>query len=870
MKKKKIETEPGEEMKAAAPPAKRKGKRSGQDAPRRLDDHSAQELATDSAGEAAEINAKIQAEEKGRESAEGEWTAEDEARQVKLEVERFKGWARAVFMSLRTTMKTLRDRMGVDDQWTEEVREFRCKSLPAIDPMTGEIDKTDPEAHKEAGLSLGLFADACTTIPPIITPAILGNSGYPYVLNAKGKKAENKGKTKLCTSLVDDQLDAARWRDEMQAAINDLPYHGTSVLRQSWIEESEMIQIAPGVWKERIARRGIEIRNLPLIKVWVSHPGRRRAQDQATVLFHQRATLGELLRHERVVEEEEEIETGEGGAEMELDEGREVSGRLVGLERFQRVKGEQASDTFQTTEQKGSAQGTVTGLGAETQTGEDIMATPDLAIDCWDMQGDFPIGAGIRLGYVTPRVREYFRMNLEVPGKAGKKTRKVEGEELARLADKMKWYITLAETATTGDEGEIIECRPCPYRTPRTELLKGTGFRKDGGFYGLSAHEHGKDLSRAADEVFNRVYAILSNNAGPGIGYDPQRFPEPGDEEKLAAPMDNEMIPINGGSSGNISDAIHYFVKPWQPDYLTLMKYVIETYSGRVAVYQSQKGGQATTESKTAAAQLAQAENASARWAWVAKAFNSEVIKTSIEWALEDIGWFMTGEELREEATRVAGELGLDAELILPTAAEEGTTIPGNLADDFIVSHPGSSTIAPEVAVQFMMQLLGILAAAPDFKLKEYAKQMADTMGLNGDDWFEEKGEAMTPKNEMRMILGGDNPRPVEGQDHIAHLELHAIQKTFLAEARAWLIENKKDIRFVSQMVAVLDAHIEGHMNLMEKEAAAQAAVAAAQGPQMMGPPMGPPMGGPGMMGAPPREAEIMSGLAAAAGGGLR
>lgn len=768
------------------------------------------------------------------------------------------------------SMRNLRIRLGIDQRWTVEDAKFRNDEAPSLDPVTGEIDKSRPYAYLKAGLSMGLFTDACTVLPSLLETAVMGNGPKPYGLKTEGKKQENDLKKRLSEDQIEDQRRKGQWTAEFAAAFRDLPRHGTAIIRQSWCEESEIFQTSYGSWDERVAFKGTKFRRWPLLDVAVSNPERPRADQQDTIIWHDTISLGELSAAEAVFKQSARIDGDDGNPQLVPMEIR--SGVYFNVEPIRRFMATALQQDFEET--------SGTGGGADNQTvANSISVSPHAVLDKFDLQGVFPMGACLRRGIVTSELLAYWGVSLK-DGRGNL----LRGEAAARLADRLAWYVTVvvprdgASNGKDGAYGWIVACRACPYRKCRNEMLKGVFIADGSNFYGLSADAIAGDVGAGADKLLNDIADIADNNANPPKAYLDDAWANKAQVRKAMDEPDSTPQLVNGaaigfrgnvmGTTPNVGSAIQYLLKPFPPELAQLLEYFVKLYTSRTMATEVQKGVQADSTSGTAFEIDAQIQQATARLEFIVRMLADQFVLASIRLILEDIDHFLEDEELQEAAERVSGQLGIRSKTLWTSGQEDdGQRI--NLADEITVLSAGTVGMRRELMVQFRSGLVAQAANIPNLNVKHLVQRNAMDLGDDPSEYFLDDDKPMLPERELESILLGDQPKVHEadgmgqvGDDHLLHLQAHLMAEAAMTQAIAALKSMGADTAIDEAHLAVLQEHIDEHKQAMLRERAmlmrAQAALGGSGGGAKPGKAGGEPPAGP---------IEMANGLDSAASG---
>jgi hypothetical protein len=722
----------------------------------------------------------------------------------------------------RAAMATARQTLGFDARFEREVKKYRNEPRAPLND-DGTIEKGRRDSHLTAGVTTGLFIDACNVLPPQLGDLLLGYGRRPYELEASGRKAENDVKTKLVSHLLDASIEQSQWRGETMNALRDLPKHGTCFVRQSWVEQQQWVRTREGLYAQQTARRGMSVKHWDLRHCYVSNPvGRRNAWEQDAVIFYSRSTLSRLAANERVFDVRQQIEMDPVTGEPVIIPIVAEAGRFYGLERIRVREADKGLKTA--ADQAAGSAGTIVD---STTLEEDLVGyvSSEDVFDIHERQGYFPIGALLRSGDLTPQMLEYLAGG---PIRTGKGS--LEVEELARLCDGLIWYITIA--SGIGLEGPILlECQPCRYRRPRNELLSGVLFPDGNNFYGLSLDRLGEDIEDTADRVLNDIVRILGNNADPPVILNTTLVDN--EEKARRAILEEGAIVETSNANAKAGDLAQYMLKPYDRSLPTFWQQLAEVYNVRCMTNPLSKGGQATTESDTLGEGQEQLQGTERRLAdAVRRLAEEQLVRPSIVNLLDDIDWFYADRELEELATRVAGQLGLEAATIFPTAESDGG---GRrpISEEFQIKTAAAAAIEKQEAIRFAIQMLGLLAADPRFDVPTAAKDIYGLAGMDGDRYFIDPMGPMAPWKEFSLILAGDRPNvnanEMAGEIHLpAHQQQRLILEAMLQKRQSM----GESTEAIEGWVKVLEAHLmetvelAGAQQILKQQQMAQAAAA--------------------------------------------
>lgn len=753
------------------------------------------ELPSDTEGEREELDQQVEAQQPPDHSTEGMSGDElDRTYRHALanELEDFEKEVAATLIEYKRQMLDQRTKLGIDSRHRRELEKFRNKQLPTLDAW-GVIDETSDDAHLKAGLSLGLFTDVCTTIPPRFEKYLIPTDRRPYETEARGNRQENQALLDMVQEMLDEQIEESNWRGEIKNALGDLPKHGTGLLRQSWADVIGWERDKRGRWRQVVQRRGMCIKHWDLLNVFVSSPLRKYAWDQDQVIWYSRVTLSDLAAEERVLEAGERVTVDDAGRPVIAPKVR-VNGRFYGLERLRRDQQQREA----TAPLSHDADNAVEGTQGEVEPSGRV--THQQVWDLYELQGYFPIGAMLRTGRLSKRVMDYLGMNME------DESGPLDNEALARMADSVMWYISVIQQPGS-DLPIVIEMQPCPYRQQRNELIAGV-FVRDVGFYGRSAEAIASDVGDGADKIFNDITDILDNNA------DPTKVCMNGvfENDKEAGEALNQKggtIIVKSGQYARAVDAVSYLLKPYDSNLPDLLERMIEIHNTRTMTSQLSKGGQATTESDTLGEAQSQLSHLEDRLiSIITELAETTMIRRSIRNLLDDLDWFHSDQELADLARKTAGRFGLKAETILPTAeGESGQRV--NLAEQIEVRSIASAAIAKEVAVQFLTRIATEAADMPNLDRTKLYTDAMNLMGLDGERYFLDESGPMSPRDELSMILAGDRPDVNPMEDALGvHMPAHMQQLQMLMLQRSEYELRGDSTEAVDGWLEVLQEHL--------------------------------------------------------------
>lgn len=750
----------------------------------------------------------------------------------------------------RAEMRTLRTSDGIDARYRIEDAKFRSEEKPEL-LADGSIDLSGPHAHLKAGLTLGLFTDNCTVIPPILNETLVNRGELPVAIEPVGSKKENDLKSKVFEDLLGKMLDSSHWRAEMESALRDLPRHGTAALRQSWAEEVEMVQDQDGRWIEQVRRKGLAIRHWPLLDLYVSNPERPWAWEQDGIIWQSTTTLSALAVNERVFDTGQTLSFNNDEDPMMVPLVA-LRGRYVNLDQLRAAESQLVREDYE-------AQTTGGMMDSQAENAGTGQVSAEKVYDLYEFQGYFPVGSMLRAGLLTQEMLAYY--GVELQGANGP----LSGEAAARLADRLIWYVSIVGESNDGRH-HVIEFRPCPYRRPRNELLHGVFIPDGQKFYGLSSDAIAHDVGDAADKVLNDIVDILDNNANPTRVYNRSAFEDDEKAEK-ALTMLGATVGVAGGI--NAAEAVQYLVKPYDASFGDIMNRLIEIYTTRTMATQSMKGAKAVTESNTLGEIKEQLSASEKRLGDIIfRLAEVSLITRSARLAIEDLCWFYTPQELDDEAARVCGELGVRARSMFPTAEDkDGRARP--LADELIIRHAGNAKIQKEVATQFLMQIAQTFADLPGLKRVECLRQAVSLMGFDPESYFADDEGPTSPRKELTAILSGDTPAVDPREDALGvHLPAHQFQMQMLQAMRGQAEATGGDTSFWDGAIEVLNEHILDTQDLAQQQMAAIQQAMALQAQTAAAPSHGRKGGkNPGAGAPPPDQNQIAAGLQGAASG---
>lgn len=743
-------------------------------------------------------------------------------------------------------MVSARQEQDVDGRYVRENEKFRNRQAPKVD-MLGQIIEGSQDEHLKAGLTLGLFIDNCNTISPAMAEQLLGRGKAPFELKPKGRKAENDAKKRVLTAIVLDQLEKSGWRAEMDSGIRDLPRHGTCILRGQWIELTEWRITAEGVLEQIPVHRGAWFRHWPMLNVFVSDPECKRARDQRSVIWYSQTTIGELLREERLLQVGEQVTVGDAG-DVVVKPLIVEHGRFFNLERLLRPELERGDRTpIEHGRDANSPEGT---------DPENNRITHHSRLELFERQGEFPLGQYVREGVIGPEHLLYY--GVKIMDRNGMLT----GERLARVLDRLFWYISVVKSENDEQGPTLIELRPCPYPRARNEMFHGTFIPDGQRFYGRSSDAIAEDISDSADKVLNDIVDILDNNADPPRMVDRSGF-ETDEQAEQACNKPGSVAVLRGGNGVAPTDRVGYLLKPYDASFMNLMQALVETYNTRTLANALQKGGQATTESDTYAEARTQLQEAERRLQDVIRRLaEDQLVVPAIEFIIDCLEWFLAPEELGELAREIGGELGLSAETIFPTGDDEDNASAKPLREEFTIQSAAAVNIEREVAIQFLLKLGAEARDMPELNRQLTYIDAMDLAGLDGEKYFRDPMRMLSPRQELEMIMAGDRPEVNPLEDAIGtHLPTHQAQLQMLAVQRGQMEAQGQPTDAVDGWLAVLQEHLMATVDLAQQQmlmlmqAAAQAEAGGEQGTP------GKDGGSPGSTKRPPGQQAIAGGI---------
>ena len=713
-------------------------------------------------------------------------------------VESFERTVSEIIEDSAKKMLALRQEMSVDSWYKEENLQYELNSKPVV-KSTGEVDPDAVNAHKKAGLSLALFLDTCTTLPSIFNDAILNPGNDAFRLKGRGKRTENKEKCKFWTQDLRYQIQKGKWSEEQKAAYLEAVKHGTAIMRQSWGQEVQLVQSEGGNWVEEVVYSGLVTKQWPLLDVYVSNPNRPSADEQDAVIWESLSTLAELSKDERVWRLSTILDTDENEQPVMIPN-PEMVGRYIGLDRLREADVERMRD--QAFEEKTKT--TVT----ETQVPDRVSA--QRTFRKLEFQGSFPFGNMIRAGRLTPALMKYYEIDLNLAGEP------VQGEEAARVAERIKWYITVIIDPDNTNEPQVIELRPCPYRTQRTELLAGQ-LIQTGTFYGMSTYRVGRDLEEAADKTLNDVVDILDSNADPKRLYSLRAF---GDRKNKIEELLSGDEPIAVASGMELDQAIKYLIKPFDANMPVMIDKLIELYNTRTMCSQSTKGARAQTESDTLGESQQQIKQNERRLNDIIYRLSAEqLVVPSLQRALEDTDWFLSKEELADRARKYSTEYNWDTKFLFNTAEAEDSGRSQNVIDEIEVQPASMVTIGREVAIQFLLNLASMNQNNPDADLTKMYKAALDQFGgFDEEDFFEDPNKIKTPNEELLAIVYGDTVEPSMSENAMLHYQEHQNQVILLESLKNQYLQTGKSIEAIDGWIEQLHAHIDKTEDLLRMQ----------------------------------------------------
>lgn len=730
-----------------------------------------------------------------------------------------KSFESSVATKLKTAidqMKVARDgrsgRSGLYARYLRERMKYRNEQVPQLTAQ-GEIVEGAMDAHLKTGTTLGLFAANVNTTTASLTRLVLGGGADAWALEPLGLRQENQQKLEVVKRLVERQLELAKADGQIAQALMDLAQHGSCVMRQAWCEESRWVRTDARTYAEKTIRRGTTLRHWPLIDAWVSNPQCPWAEDQDAVVWYSRQPLSFLERDERRLVLENKVRQSPLSGMIEPTMSIQARGRFINLEQMRRgVMETPTGSEFR-------EQGIMTTQGP-VETSQRLPNRPgrvsaETVNEVYEFQGWYPIGDEVRTGKLTlDMLRQYgIDLRVEPADDQGEAAPPDSIEALARLCDRLVWYISVAMENKSSDP-VLIEFQPCPYREPRTELVSGF-FVPTGEFYGMSADTLGADVGDAADAVLNDIVEILHDNANPKRAVNKSAIGEGTETDEQLRKMifgrgEEDIIWI-GKNQVKVVDVIQYLNKPYDASFAQLLDRLIEIYNKRALSNETSQGAPATTETDTLGEAQLQQQGEQLRLSDIALRLSSvQLVVPIVENVLRDLDWFLSPEELQAEAQRLGGLPALDWDAIFPDAEAEGPGHPSeSLFEQFAVKSAAQAAMDRAVTVNFIMQLKAAWIMDPAFNSEGAGREAARIMGLDGDKFFSIAGGALSPRKEFDSILAGDRPSVQPQEDSLnTHLPQHQQQMQTLQMLLLQAQTEGKDTTAIDGWIATLKSHL--------------------------------------------------------------
>lgn len=120
--------------------------------------------------------------------------------------------------AIQLRMQSIRASRKIEARWKSENDKFLIQQAAATDAQ-GRIDPEDQNAHLSAGITLGLFCENVLTLGPFVSNALIGSSGIPISIKAKGQLDEGDKKTRIIMKMIENQIESSDWRREVDTAI---------------------------------------------------------------------------------------------------------------------------------------------------------------------------------------------------------------------------------------------------------------------------------------------------------------------------------------------------------------------------------------------------------------------------------------------------------------------------------------------------------------------------------------------------------------------------------------------------------------------------------------------------------------------------
>lgn len=695
-------------------------------------------------------------------------------------------------------MEQAREQYAIGARWEEEERKYNIEQSPTRTGR-GEAQKGGKDEHLSAGVTLGLFHEAVNTLGPELANRLLGNHGIPATVGVRGKLDENQAKQRVGLAILKKRVDESNWRREMESvATGPLPKHGYGIVRGQWCELSGLQKTEEGDYVECIEYRGPTFTQWPSVNFYCNNPGSPWAEDQTMVCFEKPSvSLAELLANKVVWEIGQKVAVGPDGV-LEAIPLVAKRGGYVGLENFIREKAKEGST--------GAYHHEPTNLPHSVADKRTVPPVVDYSkpFRVRNYQGFFPFGALIRNGEVPESVMSAYGITITTKGGVP-----LRGEALARVADRIYWYITVADN---GGEAYCIQFMPCPYKTNRHEYFGGQ-LIPDGTIYGASPDKVGHDVADAADKIFNGLLEIVDYNAfGPTV-VPANAFDEKTDPETIVYGR-KKVIKLTGMDPSAASVSV--LQRPLGPELLEILDRTINAYETRVMTPSSSKGAEATTQTDTLGELNQQVAGTDSRKQAVIRRLGKyQLIEPTLKFILECIDHFLSDEEKEKEAQQAAGQLGIDSRFIFPTAEDGYSGRQVSLISDFTVEWDAGYRQKEMETAQILMKMAVEHREDPRVKTIEMLKDAAQILELNGTKYFEDEKKPLNPVQVIKAIKdSGDMPNVPHPSVILDHFQIQPLLMAMLERSREDQLMQGNNTQVIDSVIM----RYKEHMRLTSEE----------------------------------------------------
>lgn len=696
-----------------------------------------------------------------------------------------------------------RDRDGVQERWQKEEDTYRLHNRPAND-ASGTPVKHGDNSELTTGTSLGLWSENVMTLGPNLCAGLFGNGGIPLFMKPNGRISETDKKTKIVERMLFNQLEKAGWEGAIRESVNARgALHGFFPLRQTWANVMDWRRDKDDNFEEVPVDRGYRICAWPELHVYMSRAhASYKAADQDIVVWEDTCTLNDLLAERKVWASGQKVMMNAAG-QIVNQPFVKSRGKYVGLEPLIRAEAEE----MQTAVLAGQADRT------QEKDSNDPIHNPSVissgkVYTRRHIQGFFPLGTMMRGGLISQNALDIWDVELK------SKTGPITGEAFNRLSDQIYWYATVVQDSTGGEDWHLVQFEKCPYPENVTELVWGHVFDNGNSAYGYSAYKLCQDIWIMADSKMNDVLKISHDNARMAPIFGKSTFENKKEMEKYL----NGEIAFAESSEPNNAWGIPQ--RPHDPMSLDLVNMLIDRGNVRGLTTATQKSGEATTQTDTLGeVQLQEGSVERRTMAILSRLANTQIIIPTAVFALKCMNWFLDEQELAEEAKLAAGEIGLDAEYILPTAQDQSGRM-RMLADEFTIRWMPNAATIREQRFQKMVNIATIGATVPGHRTDLLVQDAYDMSDLPGERYMPVQEKPLSPIDVMRgMNDHGNMPdAPPIAEDLDLHLEAYNMQLMMLSQTIEEGLATGQDVRYLQSMATKLDKLIkETQQQLVKK-----------------------------------------------------